>query len=102
MTLDPDEVNDPFTITNTFELDLEKIEKTAWAYPLPGAKVISPYGGKRRHSGLTSRRARMMRLWQPLTVRLLHQDPSMATETASVSSMLMVSRRSTVIRVGTR
>ena len=22
MTLDPDEVNDPFTITNTFELDL--------------------------------------------------------------------------------
>lgn len=33
MTLDPDEVNDPFTITNTFELDLEKIEKTAWAYP---------------------------------------------------------------------
>ena len=45
MTLDPDEVNDPFTITNTFELDLEKIEKTAWAYPLPGAKVISPYGG---------------------------------------------------------
>lgn len=52
MTLDPDEVNDPFTITNTFELDLEKIEKTAWAYPLPGAKVISPYGGKRRHSGV--------------------------------------------------
>lgn len=33
MTLDPDEVHDPFTITNTFELDLEKIEKTAWAYP---------------------------------------------------------------------
>ena len=52
MTLDPDEVHDPFTITNTFELDLEKIEKTAWAYPLPGAKVISPYGGKRRHSGV--------------------------------------------------
>ena len=52
MTLDPDEVYDPFTITNTFELDLEKIEKTAWAYPLPGAKVISPYGGKRRHSGV--------------------------------------------------
>lgn len=22
-----------------------------WAYPLPGAKVISPYGGKRHHSG---------------------------------------------------
>lgn len=52
MTLDPDEVYDPFTITNTFRLDLEKIEEKAWAYPLPNAKVISPYGGKRRHSGV--------------------------------------------------
>lgn len=52
MTLDPDEVSDPFTITNTFRLDLEKIEAKAWAYPLPGAKVISPYGGRRRHSGV--------------------------------------------------
>ena len=52
MTLDPDEVYDPFTITNTFLLDLEKIEEKAWAYPLPEAKVISPYGGKRRHSGV--------------------------------------------------
>lgn len=51
-TLDPDEVNDPFTITNTFELDLEKMESKAWAYPLPDAKVISPYGGARRHSGV--------------------------------------------------
>ena len=52
MTLDPDEVSDPFTITNTFRLDLEKIEEKAWAYPLPDAKVISPYGGRRRHSGV--------------------------------------------------
>lgn len=52
MTLDPDEVSDPFTITNTFRLNLEKIEEKAWAYPLPDAKVISPYGGKRRHSGV--------------------------------------------------
>ena len=52
MTLDPDEVYDPFTITNTFRLDLEKIEETAWAYPLPDARVISPYGGARRHSGV--------------------------------------------------
>lgn len=52
LTLDPDEVNDPFTITNTFQLDLEKIEEKAWAYPLPGAHVISPYGGARRHSGV--------------------------------------------------
>lgn len=52
MTLDPDEVYDPFTITNTFQLDLEKIEEKAWAYPLPDARVISPYGGARRHSGV--------------------------------------------------
>lgn len=102
MTLDPDEVNDPFTITNTFELDLEKIEKTAWAYPLPGAKVISPYGGKRRHSGVDLKTCPNDEIVAALTVRLLHQDPSMVTATASVSGMLMVSRRSTVIRVGTR
>ena len=52
MTLDPDEVYDPFTITNTFRLDLEKIEDKAWSYPLPDARVISPYGGARRHSGV--------------------------------------------------
>lgn len=52
MTLDPDDVYDPFTITNTFRLDLEKIEEKAWAYPLPDARVISPYGGARRHSGV--------------------------------------------------
>lgn len=52
MTLDPDEVYDPFTITNTFRLDLEKIEEKAWAYPLPDARVISLYGGARRHSGV--------------------------------------------------
>ena len=52
MTLDPDEVYAPFTITNTFPLDLEKIEEKAWAYPLPDARVISPYGGARRHSGV--------------------------------------------------
>ena len=52
MTLDPDEVNDPFTITNTVRLDLEKIEEKAWSYPLPDARVISPYGGARRHSGV--------------------------------------------------
>lgn len=51
-TLDPDEVNDPFVLSNTFELDLQKIETEHWAYPLPDAKVISPYGGKRRHSGV--------------------------------------------------
>ena len=34
-------------------IDLSKIPDSEWCYPLPGAKVISPYGGKRRnHSGV--------------------------------------------------
>lgn len=52
LSLDPDEMTDPFASNKTFELDLKKIEEGHWAYPLPGAKVISPYGGKRRHSGV--------------------------------------------------
>ena len=52
LTLDPDEVDDAFVKSNIFELDLEKMEQKEWAYPLPGARVISPYGGKRNHSGV--------------------------------------------------
>jgi murein DD-endopeptidase MepM/ murein hydrolase activator NlpD len=34
-------------------IDFSKVPDNAWCYPLPGAKVISPYGGKRRnHSGV--------------------------------------------------
>lgn len=44
--------DDPFKKNSTFKLDLRKIEKKHWAYPLPGAKVISPYGGRRGHSGV--------------------------------------------------
>ena len=52
-SLDPDDVkNDPFENSQTFKLDLEKIEKEHWAYPLPGSHVISPYGGKRHHPGV--------------------------------------------------
>lgn len=51
-TLDPEEEADPFLKSNTFKLDLEKISASHWAYPLPGSKVISPYGGKRCHSGV--------------------------------------------------
>ena len=51
-TLDPEEEADPFQKSNTFKLDLEKISASHWAYPLPGSKVISPYGGKRCHSGV--------------------------------------------------
>lgn len=43
---------DPFAKSDIYKLDLVNIEKERWAYPLPGAKVISPYGGRRRHAGV--------------------------------------------------
>lgn len=52
LTLDPDKEEDPFTDSQTFKLDLEKIEKEHWAYPLAGSHVISPYGGRRGHGGV--------------------------------------------------
>ena len=45
-------LDDVFAKSPTFKWDLAKMEKQRWAYPLPGAKVISPYGGKRRHAGV--------------------------------------------------
>ena len=45
-------LDDAFENTATFKWNLEQMEKQRWAYPLPGAKVISPYGGKRRHAGV--------------------------------------------------
>lgn len=34
---------------NSLIIDLGLIQKEDYAFPLPGAKVISPYGGRRRH-----------------------------------------------------
>lgn len=52
-TLDPDAVKaDVFEKGSSFRLRLSDLDKNSWAYPLPGAKVISPYGGKRNHSGV--------------------------------------------------
>lgn len=55
LTLDPDDVDDdPLLKSSTFQLDLQQIEKEHWSYPLTGAHVISPYGGRggRSHSGV--------------------------------------------------
>ena len=55
VTLDPDDVEeDPFLKNATFKLDLSKMEKEHWSYPLPDARVISPYGrrGGKTHSGV--------------------------------------------------
>lgn len=55
ITLDPDDEDEKLLSANkTFKLDLQQIEKEHWSYPLAGAHVISPYGGRggRGHSGV--------------------------------------------------
>lgn len=41
-----------FDDRNSITIDLRKYTDAQWSFPLPGAKVISPYGGSRRHSGI--------------------------------------------------
>lgn len=43
---------DPFAATDAITLDLRQIPADRFSYPLPGAKVISPYGDRRHHSGV--------------------------------------------------
>lgn len=45
--------SDPFKGGSKFTLNLSGIPEGEWCYPLPGAKVISPYGGRggRQHTG---------------------------------------------------
>ena len=55
ISLDPETTDkSDFDKGSPLKLDLEKIEKQHWSYPLPGAHVISPYGsrGSHRHSGV--------------------------------------------------
>ncbi len=44
----------PFSSGNKFTMNLANFYPTDWAYPLPAAKVISPFGrrGRRNHSGV--------------------------------------------------
>jgi murein DD-endopeptidase MepM/ murein hydrolase activator NlpD len=37
---------------NTITINLAKLPDDQWSYPLPGAHVISPFGGRRNHSGV--------------------------------------------------
>ena len=39
-----------FSSGNMIIIDLKSIDEDQYAFPLPGAKVISPYAGRRRHS----------------------------------------------------
>ena len=43
---------DDFDGKSSVTIDLTQIADNRWSYPLPGAKVISPYGGRRNHSGV--------------------------------------------------
>lgn len=42
---------DPFANTNQFSINFANYTDEDWHYPLPGGKVISPFGGNRRHGG---------------------------------------------------
>ena len=47
--------SNPFEKKNSIQWDLTQMTKETWAYPLPGCKVISPYGNRRNkhiHSGV--------------------------------------------------
>jgi len=43
---------DAFADRDDIIINLADIAANRWCYPLPGAKVISPYGGRRNHSGV--------------------------------------------------
>lgn len=43
---------DPFEKKDQFTINVKTLtEGKDWVYPLPGGKVISPYGGQRNHAG---------------------------------------------------
>lgn len=44
-------VKSTFPAGNEFTINFASYKASEWCYPLPGAKVISPFGGKRRHAG---------------------------------------------------
>lgn len=46
------ETNNPFQGRAAFRLNLDEITASEWHYPLANSKVISGYGGKRRHAGV--------------------------------------------------
>lgn len=42
---------DPFEKSNQFTINFIDYTDDQWCYPLPGSKLISPYGGARHHAG---------------------------------------------------
>lgn len=48
-TLKVEAARDPFEKKNQFTINFRNYTVEEWAYPLPGAHVISPFGGARAH-----------------------------------------------------
>lgn len=46
-----EDAKNPFAKSNEFSINFAAYKDNEWSYPLHGAHVISPYGGKRRHGG---------------------------------------------------
>jgi len=42
-------LRDPFADTDEFAINFANYTVEEWSYPLPGGKVISPFGGRRKH-----------------------------------------------------
>lgn len=51
------DTNNPFKDKSVFRMDLDAIPNNEWHYPLDDSKVISGYGGNRRHSGVDIKNA---------------------------------------------
>lgn len=49
-------VKNPFANRNEFSINFAALKDNEWCYPMKGAHVISPFGGKRRHAGTDIKR----------------------------------------------
>lgn len=55
-TLKVEAARDPFAYNNEFTINFINYAIEDWHYPLPGAHVISPFGGQRHHAGTDIKR----------------------------------------------
>ena len=76
---------DPFERSRQFSINFADYAQEDWCYPLPGGKVISPFGGSRRHGGtdIKTRPNDTIRAAFPGEVIA----PTTPTETSSSSAM---------------
>lgn len=51
-----EKVRKPAKVTNEFTINFAAMKPAEWHYPMKGAHVISPFGGKRHHAGTDIKR----------------------------------------------